>query len=108
MSWSEHPSHSRAYTTGARWKRVRAQVLNRDHYECQIQGPHCTGRAVAVDHWIPIAEGGDPFNPDACIAICTPCHQAKTSAEATRGRRRRRSNKRPPRKHPADALNDDR
>ena len=40
------------------WRRIRAQVLERDDGLCQIRGPRCTGVATAVDHIIPVARGG--------------------------------------------------
>jgi 5-methylcytosine-specific restriction protein A len=50
------------------------------------------GRAKTVtqrDHVIPLAEGGldDETNEQA---LCDDCHEAKSLAEAKRGRRRRR------------------
>ena len=40
--------------------------------------------ATQVDHVIPQAEGGTDEESNL-QAICEPCHQAKTKAEAARG-----------------------
>ncbi|MDV6299965.1 HNH endonuclease signature motif containing protein [Dietzia maris] len=53
-----------------------------------------------ADHIIPWFEGGTD-DLDNLQAACPPCHQAKTQAEATRGRARH-SRLRPPVAHPAD------
>ena len=79
MSWSKTSRHSRGY--GASWDRLRKTILARDLHLCQP----ClaTGRptpAVAVDHIIPKAAGGDD-NPANLQAICGACHDAKTNAE---------------------------
>lgn len=70
----------------ARWRRA---VLSRDKGICQIKGPRCTRRATEADHKINIAEGGPEFDINNGQAACSPCHQDKTQAEATRGLRRR-------------------
>jgi 5-methylcytosine-specific restriction endonuclease McrA len=49
------PRRRRPYD--ARWREVRAFVLERDWYVCRIQGPGCTGRASEVDHVVPIDAG---------------------------------------------------
>lgn len=33
-----------------KWRALRLLVLERDHYQCQIRGPHCTHTATQVDH----------------------------------------------------------
>ena len=54
---------------------------------CEAQG--LVEMATIRDHRIPLAEGGldDETNEQA---ICAPCHEIKSQAEALRGRRRGR------------------
>ena len=66
----------------AAWRRTRLTVLERDHHECQIRGPRCSGRATQVDHIIPKCDGGDE-NLDNLRAACQPCNAA---AGGRRGR----------------------
>lgn len=60
----------------------RSEALTRDGHECR----HCGDRATEVDHIINVAQGGthDPHNLQA---LCTPCHRAKTEAEALAARK---------------------
>lgn len=68
------------YST-ARWQRLRKAKLARDPL-CA----HCTLRgrvvqAVAVDHIVSIASGGDPFpDLDGLASLCLACHSTKTNA----------------------------
>ena len=76
--------HARGY--GSAWDRLRKQIMTRDCGLCQP----CLARGVvasadAVDHKVPKAEGGTD-DPENLQAICRPCHDAKTQAEAGRGR----------------------
>lgn len=84
MGWSKLSRHQRGY--GAVWTQLRKLILARDYYLCQP----CltTGRAteaVAVDHIIPKAQGGDD-DPANLQSICAPCHDAKTAREAAEAR----------------------
>ena len=85
------------------WRRVRADVLERDGYQCQLGYPGCLGEASEVDHIISIAATGtarrDALDADWCAAVCSACHRRKTAQEAKAGRNRRRC---PPYRHPAD------
>lgn len=74
---------------GHKWRKVRAQVLERDGHQCQpcVRADRLS-RAHEVDHIknkaAARAEGwtdeqiDDPSNLEA---ICTPCHKLKTSKE---------------------------
>lgn len=62
------------------WPLVRAEVLDRDGYRCQIKGPKCKGTATCVDHIIPWAEGHDPYDKANLRAACQPCNQARVQA----------------------------
>lgn len=79
--WKHQGSrHARGY--GSRWVKLRLQVLRRDQHLCVVC--RAAGRvrvATEVDHVVPRAKGGT----DALAnlqAICTPCHKAKTIADA--------------------------
>jgi 5-methylcytosine-specific restriction enzyme A len=65
---------------GHTWKRVRLEVLARDHYECQIRGPRCQGRATLVDHIIPVARGGAWYDQANLRASCRSCNTARAYA----------------------------
>lgn len=69
---------------GRPWRRLRDQVMQRDKHLCQpckAQGRYT--EATQVDHIVPIAEGGTDDRANL-QAICSPCHEAKTQAEAMR------------------------
>lgn len=83
-------------------ERLSRVVMRRDNRRCQIQSPECTGRAFAVDHIIPVFEGGTD-DIDNLQAVCIPCHALKTQAEAQRSRSRV-SRKRPRAPHPSEGL----
>ena len=59
-----------------RWKRIRLVVLQRDGYECQIQGPTCTQTANTVDHILPHALGGD----DSFVNLRAACKSCNSVA----------------------------
>ena len=69
------PTGGRGDLKTHRWTQTRKTILQRDGYECQIQGPKCVGRANEVDHIIPKAWGGDE-NYDNLRAACKPCNAA--------------------------------
>ena len=59
----------------AKWRRIREVVLLRDSYTFQIHLPKVCGlRATMVDHIVPIAEGGEPFDETNLRAACGPCN----------------------------------
>lgn len=103
MSWTTHPSKSSGRCSTAHWQRIRRHVLKRDDHTCQLQLPGCLTEADQVDHITSVANGG-PDDPDNCRAICQPCHNKVTAQQAAAARARRRSGRRRPRLHPADAL----
>lgn len=97
--WERHhkgkSSTARGY--GARWRRLRALVLERDRYLCQCEECQRLGRvrpAGEVDHVTPKAQGGTDA-PDNLRAIARDCHRRKTQAEALAGHHR------PPRPDPS-------
>lgn len=66
--------HQEAY--GGDWEAIRQQVLVRDHHECRLRLPGCTGTATTVDHVVAVANGGGR-HPDNLQAACMPCNTRK-------------------------------
>jgi 5-methylcytosine-specific restriction protein A len=74
---------------GRRLQAMRAALFQRKPL-CEVcEGLGLVTRATIRDHRIPLAEGGadDESNEQA---ICAPCHEGKSLAEALRGRLRGR------------------
>lgn len=63
------------------WRRIRAQVLERDGGLCQIRGPRCTGAATAVDHIVPVQSGGPWFDPANLRAACVNCNNGRIQSQ---------------------------
>lgn len=68
---------------GRPWRRIRERILLRDQYTCC--GCGVVTQDLEVDHIINVAEGGSDEESNL-QSLCVPCHQAKTAAEAARGR----------------------
>jgi hypothetical protein len=67
--------------SSARWRKLRAAVLARDGYLCQIGGPRCVGHATTADHINPVAIAPDMFwEPDNVRAACAPCNAGRGAA----------------------------
>lgn len=90
MAWSKESRQSRGY--GAEWTKIRAQVLKRDGGLCQpcLKNGRPTV-ATQVDHIVSKAKakmlGWHPDKIDSmanCQAICTLCHDRKTTEETGR------------------------
>jgi 5-methylcytosine-specific restriction endonuclease McrA len=65
----------------ARWLRVRLEKLERDPL-CQRHAHRGQiVRAVDVDHWRPLDQGGAPYDDDNLVSLCRECHGEKTQAE---------------------------
>jgi len=79
---SQHPS-----SNDRRWQQTRANQL-RAHPYCQWPG--CHRLATVPDHIVPLAEGGDRYNPANLQSLCDPHHQIKTTRDAQRGKTRAR------------------
>lgn len=90
---------------------VKAEVRDRQQGLCHTIDPTvCTGLIDEYDHIINVKATGQrrrhlERDPDLLQGLCTPCHKVKVQAEAREGQRRR-SGKRKPRPHPADATLD--
>lgn len=65
-------------TRGRRWIAIRAGVLARDGYACQM----CNALSVwlQVDHIVPLAKGGTDA-PGNLRALCKACHAAATAQQ---------------------------
>ncbi|RVO41072.1 HNH endonuclease [Sinorhizobium meliloti] len=68
------------YNTAA-WQALRAAKLSADPLCEACIRREVVEQAKVVDHIIAIAKGGDPFPPlSGLMAMCEPCHNAKTNA----------------------------
>ena len=69
------------------WRKVRAQVLERDGHRCQIKAPGCLGIANEVDHIQPVSMGGEWYDEENLRASCQPCNLARNrKAKSTASR----------------------
>lgn len=96
-SWTGNRSRSSTVTSTAAWKRLRLEVLERDHHQCQLREPGCTVDATQVDHIINTAAGGAELDPDNCQSACPTCNARKAQREGTAARL---AWKRQPERHP--------
>lgn len=77
-------SNSRGY--GAKWRRLRKLVLNRDPIckcvddSCQCGGGGCMKASTDADHIIPKRDGGLDRMPNL-QGLCHDCHSSKTARE---------------------------
>ncbi len=83
--WAHRDQRRAGTLTGRRRQDRTARIIARDHGCC-----HVCGRPGAdeADHVVPLAEGGPDTDDNLAAIHATPCHQAKTRAEAERGRGR--------------------
>ena len=79
------PVRDRLTRNRRRWERVRRRVLDQDGWRCRACGR--AGR-LEVDHVVPVADGGEVWNPANLQTLCRQCHIRKTIGE-NRERRRR-------------------
>lgn len=70
-------SPSSRITGTHRWRTLKAKVLRRDHYRCQLRLDCCQGVATTADHIRPVSKGGDPWDPANLQAACTDCNARK-------------------------------
>lgn len=68
-----------------RWERARLAALRRDGWRCRDCGRLAfhAGRPE-VDHVIPLAAGGPPYELANLATRCAPCHREKTRQENSR------------------------
>lgn len=87
MTWNKTTAESRGY--GWKWKKLRAQILLRDRYICQISlRLGLIVPATEVDHVVSKAEWlrrhgnlEKVDHPDNLQAVCHEAHEAKTVEE---------------------------
>jgi len=66
---------SRAWKHGStrKWRKIRAYVLARDGYRCQLRLPGCTITASEAHHTVAREVAGD--DPDKLVAACPGCNK---------------------------------
>lgn len=87
MGWHHGTAESRGY--GWAWKKLRAQILLRDRYICQVSLKHgVVVSATQVDHIVSKAEWFRRHgnldrvdHPSNLQAICKEAHEAKSLLE---------------------------
>jgi 5-methylcytosine-specific restriction endonuclease McrA len=68
----------RPYDLTSTWNRVKAQVLARDNYTCQLRLEGCQITAVTADHIVPWGrQGGAWFDLSNLRASCGHCNRAR-------------------------------
>lgn len=73
-------TYNKLYLT-PQYRAARAAVLTRDEYTCKICGAELHGFDATVDHIVPLAKGGDPFDVSNLQAACRSCNSAKGKRE---------------------------
>ncbi|MDR5611532.1 MAG: HNH endonuclease signature motif containing protein [Arsenophonus sp.] len=74
--------HQRGY--GTKWDKLRATILQRDKYLCQIcLRNRLATAAKTVDHIIAKAHGGTDIESNL-QSLCWSCHRKKTATERSR------------------------
>jgi len=62
----------------AQWRKVRLQVLDRDHWTCYICNKKLVGNDATVDHLVALSKDYEQrLNPDNLRACCRSCNSAK-------------------------------
>lgn len=69
--WLEQMSEGWGKGSTRRWRVVRAQVLKRDQYRCQLKLDVCTTIAECVHHLRGKRHGDDP---EWLVAACNACN----------------------------------
>lgn len=59
-------------------RRLRYEILRRDHYACRYCGRRAPGVELTIDHVHPVALGGTD-DPSNLVAACVDCNAGKTS-----------------------------
>lgn len=63
-----------------KWDRVRAHVLERDGYLCQVKLKRCRVKANTVDHIVRPEEGGAEYDEANLRASCRSCNMVRHNA----------------------------
>lgn len=61
------------FRVGVRWKKVRREVLSRDHHTCR----YCGSPATTVDHVAPVVRDGERYDKANLVAACAHCNSSK-------------------------------
>lgn len=77
----ESARERKRFLDSARWEHTRKAKLARDPMcqYCAFEG--CITEGHDVDHYVPLAEGGNPTADDNLVTACVSCHSRKTLAE---------------------------
>jgi 5-methylcytosine-specific restriction protein A len=73
---------------GTTWRKVRRVVLDRDNYRCTIGLPGCGKVATQVDHVVPLAFGGAPYQLENLRAACKSCNVRRANTHRRKHSRR--------------------
>jgi 5-methylcytosine-specific restriction endonuclease McrA len=68
----------------SRWRKIRAQILERDNHTCTIGAPNCTTIATEVDHIVALRDGGARLDPTNLRASCKQCNVARANTQRAR------------------------
>jgi 5-methylcytosine-specific restriction endonuclease McrA len=86
-NWDRYkPAHADVYKSQS-WVDLRKRVL-REEPVCAEEG--CEARSTSVDHIIPLAEGGAPYDRSNVRGMCYPHHKARSSRQGAEARRKAR------------------
>lgn len=66
----------RAYERSKITGRIRYQIMQRDHFQCQVCGRNGRDVPLEVDHRHPVALGGTS-HPDNLWTLCLECNRGK-------------------------------
>ena len=61
------------------WRKLRAFVLARDNWECQVRLKGCTRIATVADHIRPWLAGGAWLDPINLRASCSHCNAVRSN-----------------------------
>ena len=86
---SNRSRHNALYSTRA-WQRLSARVLRawrgqRGSWCPGYQRPAHPAADLTVDHVVPLAAGGAPFDIGNCAVLCRSCNSTKGAGDADRG-----------------------
>lgn len=71
-------------------RRMHNAVTTYRHQHPYCEWPDCHRLMYQVDHIVPLAEGGNRYDPTNMQSLCKPHHDTKTTADAQRGKTRAR------------------
>ena len=90
--YAHHYHQGKHIYTSARWIALR-DAHRSSHPCCEL----CERRGIyrpvdVVDHVKEISQGGEPFDPENLMSLCSECHHIKTGKEAKKVSKRRKNN----------------